>query len=102
MTQSSPRPDRRTFLQGAAAAAGSALPAQGSPSKTQNTSASSPPDLAPNEVREDLFLPEEVWRERMTPPEDGKRYEIIDGELFTTPAPKTRHQDLVREFIFAI
>lgn len=24
--------------------------------------------------REDLFLPEEVWRERMTAPDDGKRY----------------------------
>ena len=25
-------------------------------------------------------------------PNDGKRHEIIDGEHFVTPAPKTKHQ----------
>jgi Uma2 family endonuclease len=28
-------------------------------------------------------------------PEDGKRYEILDGELYMTPAPVTRHQIIV-------
>ena len=28
-------------------------------------------------------------------PEDGKRHEIIDGEHHVTPAPNTRHQDVV-------
>ncbi len=28
-------------------------------------------------------------------PDDGKRYEIVDGEVFVTPAPNTRHQDIV-------
>lgn len=27
-------------------------------------------------------------------PDDGKRYEIIDGELFVTRAPHWEHQDL--------
>lgn len=28
-------------------------------------------------------------------PEDGKRYEIVDGEVHVTPAANTRHQDIV-------
>jgi Uma2 family endonuclease len=28
-------------------------------------------------------------------PDDGKRYEIVDGEVFVTPAANTRHQDLL-------
>ncbi|MBI4443603.1 MAG: Uma2 family endonuclease [Acidobacteria bacterium] len=28
-------------------------------------------------------------------PDDGKQYEVIDGELFITPAPKPRHQKIV-------
>ena len=27
-------------------------------------------------------------------PEDGKRYEIIDGELFVTRAPHWKHQEV--------
>src|SRR3954465_1829625 len=30
-------------------------------------------------------------------PEDGQRYEIIDGELFVTPGPGEFHQDIVLE-----
>ena len=32
---------------------------------------------------------EEVW----ALPEDGNRYEVIDGELFVTPSPSYAHQD---------
>ena len=28
-------------------------------------------------------------------PEDGRQYEVIDGELFMTPAPKPKHQEIV-------
>ena len=28
-------------------------------------------------------------------PEDGKQYEVIDGELFMTPAPRPKHQQIV-------
>jgi len=28
-------------------------------------------------------------------PDDGKRYEILDGEVHVTPAANTRHQDIV-------
>ncbi len=32
-----------------------------------------------------------------TLPDDGRRYEVIDGELFATPAPSGSHQDAVFE-----
>jgi Uma2 family endonuclease len=32
-------------------------------------------------------------------PEDGRRYELRDGELSVTPAPGTRHQDLLRDLL---
>ena len=34
-------------------------------------------------------------------PEDGRRFELIDGELFEMAAPSTRHQDIVLRLGFA-
>ncbi len=33
-------------------------------------------------------------------PDDGNRYEIIDGELFMTPAPSWSHQTVLEELAF--
>lgn len=35
-------------------------------------------------------------------PDDGNRYEIIDGELFMTPAPKMYHQDIIGNIYYHI
>jgi Uma2 family endonuclease len=32
-------------------------------------------------------------------PEDGQRYEIIDGELFVSPSPSVKHQRIVRSLL---
>jgi Uma2 family endonuclease len=35
-------------------------------------------------------------------PEDGKRYEVVDGELLVTPAPSWNHQQAVAELYVAL
>lgn len=35
-------------------------------------------------------------------PEDGNRYEIIEGELYVTPAPSIGHQDIAGEIYSAL
>ena len=41
---------------------------------------------------------EKIWTEDdlATLPDDGNRYEIIDGELFMTPSPAWRHQTALK------
>ena len=35
-------------------------------------------------------------------PDDGNRYELIDGELFVTPAPAPHHQQIVAQLAFRL
>jgi Uma2 family endonuclease len=35
-------------------------------------------------------------------PDDGRRYEIIDGELYMATAPSPNHQKIVRNFLFEL
>ncbi|MGH7720973.1 MAG: Uma2 family endonuclease [Gemmatimonadaceae bacterium] len=35
-------------------------------------------------------------------PDDGNRYEVVDGELLVTPAPSPAHQRVFRELLVAI
>ena len=35
-----------------------------------------------------------TYEDFLTFPDDGRRYEIIDGELYVSPAPKIIHQDI--------
>ncbi len=35
-------------------------------------------------------------------PDDGNRYEVIDGELYMTPAPSETHQDAIRVLLMLI
>jgi Uma2 family endonuclease len=35
-------------------------------------------------------------------PDDGKRYEVVDGELFVTPAPRWSHQYVLLELVMRL
>ena len=35
-------------------------------------------------------------------PDDGNRYELVDGELLVTPAPALKHQIVISELALAI
>ena len=41
---------------------------------------------------ERMALPQITWDDVLQMPEDGNRYEAIEGELYVTPAPSSRHQ----------
>jgi len=55
------------------------------------------PPLLPDPTRRDWTV-DEV----RALPDDGNRYEVIDGELFVTPAPSWLHQRAVIELLFLV
>ncbi len=57
--------------------------------------------LSPHQLEYRMGMPATIndWTVEMLDalPDDGQRYEIIDGELFVTPGPGEKHQDIVGE-----
>ncbi len=47
----------------------------------------------------DLLL---TYDDYLSLPNDGKRYEIIEGELLMSPAPEPEHQDVLRNIFTAL
>lgn len=41
-----------------------------------------------------MALPQITWQDVQQMPDDGNRYEAIEGDLYMTPAPSTRHQTI--------
>src|SRR5687767_9018047 len=44
------------------------------------------------------FTADEIWET----PDDGNRYEVIDGELYVTPPPIWEHQLIVSNLLFLV
>src|SRR5712691_8587322 len=40
-----------------------------------------------------------TYRDYTALPDDGRRYQILEGELFVTPAPGTRHQIILTRLV---
>jgi Uma2 family endonuclease len=65
-------------------------------------------DLLPPraEAEQTMGMPEQAtrWTAAMVRalPDDGNRYEVVDGELLVTPAPTWTHQRVVRELVMLL
>ncbi len=49
-----------------------------------------------------IVAPKLTYQDLLEMPNDGKRYELVDGEVYMTPAPSTRHQEVVGRIYRAI
>jgi len=49
-----------------------------------------------------MSLPRITWQDVQQLPDDGKRYEAIGGELYVTPAPSLRHQEISKRIFAAL
>lgn len=49
-----------------------------------------------------MQLPSITWQDVQQIPDDGNRYEAIDGDLYMTPAPSIRHHRLTRALYDAL
>lgn len=49
-----------------------------------------------------MALPQITWQDVRQLPDDGNRYEAIEGELYVTPAPSLRHQAISLRLTLAL
>jgi len=51
---------------------------------------------------ERMVLSQITWQDVQQLPDDGHRHEAIEGELYVTPAPTSRHQRVSRRLVYAL
>jgi Uma2 family endonuclease len=51
---------------------------------------------------ERMALSQITWQDVQQLPDDGHRHEAIEGELYVTPAPSSRHQRISRRLLYAL
>ncbi len=49
-----------------------------------------------------MALPQITWQDVQQLPDDGRRYEAIEGDLYVTPAPTVRHQRISQRLEWAL
>ncbi len=49
-----------------------------------------------------IVAPKLTYRDLRAMPNDGKRYELIEGEVYMTPSPSWRHQEIVGNLYVAL
>ena len=51
---------------------------------------------------ERMALSQITWQDVQQLPDDGHRHEAIEGELYVTPAPSSRHQRVSRRLLYSL